>query len=99
MKDKRATIFAVIFFLLTVFSIFYSAAESEHKFHCSDDFCPICYVIAVSAENLKLLRIGLGFFATLSAIFYFFIRLNLFSIAQSNTKNCTLVSQKIKLNN
>ena len=55
--NRLRAVFAALFIAFTVFSVFFAAAEAGHD--CSGDDCPICFVIHVAEQNVKLLSLAL----------------------------------------
>ena len=91
-KSKILTIFLLIF----VFSsIFYSAEEAGHD--CTGEDCPICHIIQIAQQNLKLLRL---FFSVtvVVAIFKSRIEKSLFIKISEKFTEKSLVALKIRIN-
>ncbi len=100
MQNKRInvlrTTFAVLLLAITIFSVCFTACEKFHE--CSGHDCPVCFVLEISAQNLKLLGIALALFAaakTLSPVF----KAIFLSVKKTDLKTHTLLDLKTKLNN
>ena len=86
---------AVLFLIFTVYSVFYIAHESHHE--CSGEECPVCQVIIISVQNIRLLGLALASSVVVIA-FKAFERHNSSFIYKSLFKANTLIAQKIRLN-
>ncbi len=86
---------AVLFLIFTVYSVFYIAHESHHE--CSGEDCPICHVMQIAVQNIKLLSYALASSSALLCLKNFERHNNSF-LCKSNLKADTLISQKIRLN-
>lgn len=93
--NKIRTVLAVI---LLAFSIFSIAAITLEKYHeCSGEDCPVCFVIAVAEQNLKLLSLIVVFAVTRVSLFAFKKSL-IITLRTSSLESNTLISQKIRIN-
>lgn len=93
--NKLRTVLAVI---LLVFSIFSVAAISLEKNHqCSGENCPVCFVIAVAEQNLKLLSL-IAVFTVIKISDFSFRKSVLILSKKFLIKSNTLISQKIRIN-
>ena len=63
-KRIRALLLCAAFVLMLFVSASYLVHEAGH--HCSDDDCPVCRTIAMTAETLRVLGILMLAFAVLS---------------------------------
>ena len=95
MFSKLRTFMAVLFLIFTVYSVFYIAHESHHE--CSGEECPVCQVIIISVQNIRLLGLALASSVVVIA-FKAFERHNSSFIYKSLFKANTLIAQKIRLN-
>ncbi|MBR1913060.1 MAG: hypothetical protein IJ828_11995 [Treponema sp.] len=92
---KLKTAFAVLFMTCTLYSVLYISHESHHE--CSGEDCPVCLVIAISMQNMKLSGIALVVSAILFS--YAFKGNCFFSSIYLSIFTCeTLISKKIRLN-
>ena len=93
--NKAALFLAAALLALTVFSISFSAAERFHE--CHGDDCPICQLLQITEQNIKLLSLALFFAVAVGGA-----RFKKFEDASilcgPVLKSNTLVSQKIRLN-
>ena len=89
------TVMAVLFLIFTVYSVFYIAHESHHE--CSGEECPICQVILISVQNIRLLGVALVS-SIIVIVFKASERHNSSFICKSLFKANTLIAQKIRLN-
>lgn len=93
--NKVALFLAAALLALTVFSISFSAAERFHE--CHGDDCPICQLLQITEQNIKLLSLALFFAVAVGGA-----RFKKFEDASilcgPVLKSNTLVSQKIRLN-
>jgi len=93
--NKAALFLAAALLALTVFSISFSAAERFHE--CHGDGCPICQLLQITEQNIKLLSLALFFAVAVGGA-----RFKKFEGASilfgPVLKSNTLVSQKIRLN-
>ncbi len=94
--NRLRAVFAAVFILLTVFSVFFAAAEAGHD--CSGDACPICFVIQVAEQNAKLLSLALCAAGSFFARRYFALKLS-FKNSYQTFFNNSLISLKTRLNN
>lgn len=92
--NRLRTVFAAVFILLTVFSVFFAAAEAGHD----GDDCPICFVIQVAEQNAKLLSLALCAAGVSFARRYFAAKLS-FKNSYQTFFNNSLISLKTRLNN
>lgn len=99
MQKSKLNIFrivlAVLLFVFTISSIFYTAHEMHHE--CSGEDCPICYVMQLSTDRLKLLTFALASILVVVGL----KKLRAVSIYINREfllKADTLISQKIRLN-
>ena len=90
------TTFAVLLLALTIFSVTFTACEKFH--HCSGQDCPVCFVLQISTQNLRLLGLALSFFAAAKTFTPFFKAIVL-SVKKTDLKTFTLLDWKTKLNN
>lgn len=94
-KSKKI-IFSLTCLLLIIFSLFFVLVETNHK--CEGHDCLICYVIHLSENNIKLVKIlfkAIIAFSLFCVVQKIFILKNVFNLKIVQT----LVSKKIKLNN
>ncbi|MBR5965124.1 MAG: hypothetical protein IK015_03330 [Treponema sp.] len=95
-KLKRAAFFlAAALFALTFCSIFFSAAERFHE--CHGDDCPVCQLLQIAEQNIKLLSLALFFAVAASGARFKKIK-DASILCGPVLKSKTLVSQKIRLN-
>ena len=93
--NKVALFLAAALLALTVFSISFSAAERFHE--CHGDDCPICQLLQITEQNIKLLSLALFFAVAVGgARFKKFEDASILCVPV--LKSNTLVSQKIRLN-
>ncbi|MCR5652928.1 MAG: hypothetical protein K6F88_03915 [Ruminococcus sp.] len=85
---------AVILFVMA-FSLFVVAAEAGH--HCHGEDCPICELIAVCENNIRLMSSVLVFVLLIIALTL--TRAFIDEINKSAYQPLTLVSLKVKLTN
>ncbi len=89
------TLLAVLVLLFTFFSVFFTAHEHFHE--CSGEDCPICHVIQISEQNIKLFSFIVSVIAISKKIN--FVERQVISVAcKPAFLSATLVSQKIRLN-
>ena len=97
MKAKRAA--AVIISLLFVFVMLFSAliviAEADHD--CAGEDCPVCRIIAIGEETLKISFLLLGAVIIATASFIAAVRARRFSARNNLLFNPVL--SKVKLTN
>ncbi len=89
------TLLAVLVLLFTVSSVFFTAHEHFHD--CSGEDCPICHVIQISEQNIKLFSFSLSLSAV-AIVFHFMFADALAKVAATVFIAYTLISQKIRLN-
>ena len=94
--NRLRSVFAALFIAFTVFSVFFAAAETGHD--CSGDDCPICFVIHVAAQNVKLLSLALCA-AGVSLARHCFASKVSFKNSYQTSFNNSLISLKTRLNN
>ena len=92
---KRALFIAAALLALTVFSIFFSTAERFHE--CHGDDCPICLLLQIAEQNIKLLSLALFIAVAVGGDRFKKIQ-DASIICGPLLKSKTLVSQKIRLN-
>ena len=92
---KSALLIAAALLALTVFSIFFSASERFHE--CHGDDCPICLLLQIAEQNIKLLSLALFFAVAVGGDRFKKIQ-DASIVCGSHLKSKTLVSQKIRLN-
>ena len=93
--NKGALFFAAALLALTFFSILFSSAERFHE--CHGDDCPICQLLQITEQNIKLLSLAL-FFAVAVGGARFKKIADASILCEPVLKSKTLVSQKIRLN-
>lgn len=93
--NRFRTAFAILFLAFTLYSIFFITHEAHHE--CSGEDCPICFMMQMAEQNLKLLRYVL-FSASVSYLFFRALNNNLSIFCESVLNPTTLISQKIRLN-
>ena len=94
--NKLRTVLSVLLLIFTIFSISFTALEAGHESRCTEDNCPICFVIQVLKVNLEVLILTL----TVSGIIKNFVnskKITFSSIVNANIIN-TLFSLKTRLN-
>ena len=89
------TLLAVLVFVCTLSSVFFTAHERFHA--CSGEDCPVCLVMQLSEQNLKLLSLLLLFCAAAAAA-VFGCRRERLTAVPAVCRADTLVSRKIRLN-
>lgn len=94
--NRLRAVFAAVFIAFTVFSLVFAAAEAGHD--CSGDDCPICFVIQVAGQNVKLLSLALCAAGAFFARRYFAEKLS-FKNSYQTFFNNSLISLKTRLNN
>lgn len=94
--NRLRAVFAALFIAFTVFSVFFVAAEAGHD--CSGDDCPICFVIQVAEQNVKLLSLALCA-AGVSLARHCFASKIPFKNSYQTSFNNSLISLKTRLNN
>lgn len=94
--NRLRAVFAALFIAFTVFSVFFAAAEAGHD--CLGDDCPICFVIHVAAQNVKLLSLALCA-AGVSLARHCFASKIPFKNSYQTSFNNSLISLKTRLNN
>jgi len=92
---KIKCLLALLLLIFTLYSIFYIAHEKFHE--CHGEHCPICQLLLISEQNIKLLTLALTFAAVFLPARFKNVKENLIS-CEPTLKSNTLVSQKIKLN-
>ena len=92
---KSALLIAAALLALTVFSIFFSASERFHE--CHGDDCPICLLLQIAEQNIKLLSLALFFAVAVGGDILKKIQ-DSSIVCGPHLKSKTLVSQKIRLN-
>ena len=93
--NKAALFLAAALLALTVFSISFSAAERFHE--CHGDDCPICQLLQITEQNIKLLSLALVFAVAVGGARFKKIE-DASILCGPVLKSNTLVSQKIRLN-
>lgn len=53
--NKLRTVLSVLLMIFTIFSVTFAATKLGHDSFCTEDNCPICLVIQIVENNLKLL--------------------------------------------
>lgn len=94
--NRLRAVLAAVFIAFTVFSVFFVAAEAGHD--CSGDDCPICFVIQVAEQNVKLLSLALCA-AGVSLVRHCFALKLSFKNSYQTSFNNSLISLKTRLNN
>lgn len=94
--NRLRAVLAAVFIAFTVFSVFFAAAEAGHD--CSGDDCPICFVIQVAAQNVKLLSLALCA-AGVSLVRHCFALKLSFKNSYQTFFNNSLISLKTRLDN
>lgn len=94
--NRLRAVLAAVFIAFTVFSVFFATAETGHD--CSGDDCPICFVIQVAAQNVKLLSLALCAAGVSLARHCFALKLSFKNSYQTSFNN-SLISLKTRLNN
>lgn len=94
--NRLRAVLAAVFIAFTVFSVFFAAAEAGHD--CSGDDCPICFVIHVAEQNVKLLSLALCA-AGVSLARHCFASKIPFKNSYQTSFNNSLISLKTRLNN
>lgn len=94
--NRLRAVLTVVFIAFTVFSVFFVAAEAGHD--CSGDDCPICFVIQVAEQNVKLLSLALCA-AGVSLVRHCFALKLSFKNSYQTSFNNSLISLKTRLNN
>lgn len=94
--NRLRAVLAAVFIAFTVFSVFFVAAEAGHD--CSGDDCPICFVIQVAAQNVKLLSLALCAAGVSLARHCFALKLS-FKNSYQTFFNNSLISLKTRLDN
>lgn len=94
--NKLRTVLSVLLLIFTIFSVTFSAAEAGHESHCTEDNCPICFVIQVVKANLG----GLILVAVAAKILHDFAESKIIAFSSINKVyfSNTLFSLKIRLN-
>ena len=94
--NKLRTILSVPLLLFIIFAVIFPAAETEHESHCTEDNCPICFVIQIIKTNLG----GLILASVTSVIVRHFVKSKkiAFSSLKKSYISNTLFSLKIRLN-
>ncbi len=92
---KRALFIAAALLALTIFSIFISAAERFHE--CHGDGCPVCLLLQIAEQNIKLLSLALFFAVAVGGDRFKKIQ-DASIVCGPHLKSKTLVAQKIRLN-
>ena len=94
--NRLRAVLAAVFIAFTVFSVFFAAAEAGHD--CSGDDCPICFVIQLAAQNVKLLSLALCAAGVYLARHCFASKIS-FKTSYQTSFNNSLISLKTRLNN
>lgn len=94
--NRLRAVLTAVFIAFTVFSVFFVAAEAGHD--CSGDDCPICFVIQVAEQNVKLLSLALCA-AGVSLVRHCFALKLSFKNSYQTSFNNSLISLKTRLNN
>lgn len=50
--NKFRSFFATVFLIFAISSVFYTSLEANHN--CCNDNCPVCQIINLTKQNLKL---------------------------------------------
>lgn len=93
--NKLRTVLSVLVLAFTLFSFAFTISESNHN--CTEENCPICYVLQVVESNLKIF--ALSFFALKLFQFAFSFQKNKISSININFITNTLFSQRTRFNN
>lgn len=93
--SRCRTVLSVLFLVFTIYSLFYIGHEARHE--CSGEDCPVCYVIQVAEQNLKLLGVALAV-VVVSSFFKKCDSKKINAFPESVLNPSTLISQKIRLN-
>lgn len=92
--NKLRTVLSVLVLAFTLFSFAFTISESNHN--CTDENCPICYVLQVAKSNLQALVLT---FAAAGFVFVIYKFKNfIFKNIKSNLKITSLISLKVRLN-
>lgn len=94
--NRLRAVLTAVFIAFTVFSVFFVAAEAGHD--CSGDDCPICFVIQVAEQNVKLLSLALCA-AGVSLVRHCFALKLSFKNSYQTSFNNSLISLKTRLDN
>ena len=94
--NRLRAVLAADFIAFTVLSVFFAAAEAGHD--CSGDDCPICFVIQLAEQNVKLLSLALCA-AGFSLARHCFASKISFKNSYQTSFNNSLISLKTRLNN
>ncbi len=94
--NKLRTVLAVLLLAFAIFSSTLAAAETNHESFCTEDNCPVCFVIQVIKANLG----GLILFFTVSGVIHHFAESGklAYSCANKFYISYTLFSLKTRLN-
>lgn len=93
--NKLRTVLSVLVLAFTLFSFAFTISESNHN--CTEENCPICYVLQVAKSNLEIF--ALSFIALKMIQFTFSFQKNKISSININFITNTLFSQRIRFNN
>lgn len=94
-KKKVTIILTILFVFVLLFSHIFVIAEAEHE--CSGEDCPVCKIIAIVSDTIKLLSL-----VSLLAFFCFAIGCGFLKILHIKSKThsvLSLISLKVKLSN
>lgn len=94
--NRLRAVLAAVFIAFTVFSVFFTAAEAGHD--CSGDDCPICFVIQLAEQNVKLLSLALCAAGVYLARHCFASKISFKNSYQTSFNN-SLIFLKTRLNN
>ncbi|MCR5401662.1 MAG: hypothetical protein K6E78_08730 [Treponema sp.] len=99
MQEKRLTkirtILSVLLLIFSIFSLAFISIESHHE--CSGHDCPVCFIILITQQNIKLLSLTGLVFAIVKKITQR-ARVNFFISKHFYLKIHSLISQKIRMN-
>jgi len=93
---KFHRLFLIIFILFILNSIFFQIHEADHE--CSGEECPVCQIMQIAAQNIKLINLE-----SIDEVFSSYKLPNFFIKQNSPFKNIFFiskspVSQKVRIN-
>ena len=95
MRKTGSIILSSLLLTFVIFTIMIEAAESRHE--CSGEDCPICHLLLVTQDNLRLLGLTLGSVAVCISIYAVMTEVAL-RLPNVPTVKTTLITQKVRLN-
>ena len=95
MRKIGSIILSSLLLTFVIFTIMIEVAESCHE--CSGEDCPICHLLLVTQDNLRLLGLTLGSVAVCISVCAVMTEVAL-RLPNVPTVKTTLITQKVRLN-